>query len=248
MSYYFAYCLDGGLLYEGFNLKIMFDCMKNLDPDDNEELRFVISRLLYFRKEGKDSPPDSVAGAVMMLIESTNMLEGSADINMLDADLMRLQSFCFCIRVMKNLILHDWLLHHLNDPYLYTRFFSEILSPYNHWSAPCLRIAVLERIIVLTKDNSSGNVEMAMLGRSDALQLAIVPPIIRIFRIGSKGEFLLACEALIELSKLDTYRMYMMREGLTKALIKRLNQVSDPLILERCIMLINEITFSKDAS
>lgn len=43
LSRYFTYCLDGGILYEGFNLTTMLDLMRNLDINDNEELRFVLS-------------------------------------------------------------------------------------------------------------------------------------------------------------------------------------------------------------
>lgn len=76
LSRYFTYCLDGGILYEGFNLTSMLDMMKNLEIGDNEELRFVLSRLLFFRREGRDSPPDSVGSAIYLMIESTNLLQG----------------------------------------------------------------------------------------------------------------------------------------------------------------------------
>lgn len=87
LSKYFAFCFDGGLLYEGFNLTIMLDHMKSLDTNDNDELRFVLSQLLHFHRVGKDTiAGDSVGASIILLVESTSMLDHAQETISVNAD------------------------------------------------------------------------------------------------------------------------------------------------------------------
>lgn len=94
------------------------------------------------------------------MIESTNLLKG-LDGNATaigEGDRIRLQSFCFNERVLEKLILHDWLLHHLNDPFIYTKFFCEVLNPSTYWSTYRLRRAVLKRVVQIYRESSETEV------------------------------------------------------------------------------------------
>ena len=56
----------------------MMDLMKNLEPRDLEEIKYVISLMLYFRRSDQDYTGDTVASSIFRLIESTSMPSGGA--------------------------------------------------------------------------------------------------------------------------------------------------------------------------
>lgn len=48
---------------------------------------------------------------------------------------------------MEKLILHNWLITHINEAYTYTKFFNLILRTDTDWSSDRIRAAVLQKII-----------------------------------------------------------------------------------------------------